>query len=137
MHIKISFEELSGYIIKHYGAKVTFGMVSQKELRASYLQNVIVSIIEVPVDITIEDVRDSVVCIRYNGGFGVDMIIGGALTFMQARVPELKEVIITGEGHRLFVELSKLPQTKALVENVRLENIRILPDGVEIVAVLK
>lgn len=137
MDITITFTELSKYISEHYGKILTFEKVSENELRILYSQNLFIKTIQVPVNITIDGVRHPAVCITYNGGFGVDMMIAGALTFMKAKLPELTNVIVSREGHRLIIDLSQLSQTKALVDNVRLNEILVRDDRLEIKAALR
>lgn len=132
MNITITFAELSKYISEHYGKALTFGRVSEKEVCVSYSQKMFFKTIQVPVNINIDEVKEDAVCITYNSGFGIDMMIAGALSFMKAKLPELANVIVSRESHHLKIELSQLPQTKALVENVRLNEIIILEDIIEI-----
>ena len=51
------------------------------------------------VSLKVEDVKADSVAITYNGGFGIDMIIAGTLSFLKAKVPELANAIISEEGH--------------------------------------
>lgn len=137
MKISISFAELSDYIKNHYNKKVSFSKVSDNELCASYSQNLFFKIVQVPVSLKIEDVKADSVAITYNGGFGIDMIIAGTLSFLKAKVPELASVMISEEGHRIRIELSKLPQTAALVKNIALNEIRLGENGFTVDASLK
>lgn len=137
MNITITYAELSKYISEHYGKALTFGRVSEKEMCVSYSQKMFFKTIQVPVNISIDEVKDDAICVTYNGGFGIDMMIAGALSFMKAKLPELASVIVSREGHHLDIELSQLPQTRTLVENVRLNKILILEDKLEIKASLR
>lgn len=91
----------------------------------------------VPVNITIDEVKDYAICVTSNGGFGIDMMIAGALSFMKAKLPEMANAIVSKEGHHLCIELTQLPQTKALVENVRLNDIFVLENRFVLKAELK
>lgn len=137
MNITITFAELSKYLSEHYGKTLTFGRVSGKEVCVSYAQKMFFKTIQVPVNITIDEVKDDAIIVTYNGGFGIDMMIAGALSFMKAKLPELANVIVPKEGHKLDIELSQLPQTKTHVENVRLSNILVYDDYFEIKATLR
>lgn len=137
MKISISFTELSNYIKKHYDKQMTFSQVSDKELCASYSQNLFFKTIQVPVSLKIEDVKADSVAITYNGGFGIDMIIAGTLSFLKAKVPELANALASEEGHRIQIELSKLPQTTTLVETIAFNEISVAEDGLIVGASLK
>lgn len=88
MKISISFAELSDYIKGHYDKLLTFSKVSDKEVCVSYSQNLFFKTVQVPVSLKIEDVKADSVIITYNGGFGIDMIIAGTLSFLKAKVPD-------------------------------------------------
>lgn len=137
MKISISFVELSDYIKRHYNKQMTFAQVSDKELCASYSQNLFFKTIQVPVSLKIEDVKADSVAITYNGGFGIDMIIAGTLSFLKAKVPELANAIVSEEGHCIRIELSKLPQTAALVKNIEFNEIYFAENGLIVGASLK
>ena len=137
MKISLSFAELSEYINKHYGKKLGFSKVSDKELCISYEQNIFFRTIQVPINISIDEVRTDSIVITYNGGFGIDMIITGTLSFLKARVPELANALISKEGHHIHINLAKLPQTAKLVETVALQSISVAENSIIIEASLK
>lgn len=137
MKISLSFAELSEYIITHYGKKLGFSKVSDKEIRASYEQNIFFRTIQVPIDLSFDKVMTDSVAVTYNGGFGIDMIIAGTLSFLKAKVPELANALVSEEGHRIRIELAKLPQTSTLVEVISLKSIAVSENGLIIEASLK
>lgn len=92
---------------------------------------------QIPVSISIDEVKPEAIIVTYNGGFGIDMMIAGALSFLKAKLPELTNVIVTKERHQLSIELSQLSQTKAIVENMRLRDIHVHDDHFEIKATLR
>lgn len=137
MNISISFAELSDYIKKHYDKQLTFSKVTDKEVRASYTQNLFFRSVQVPLDLKLEDVKADSIAITYNGGFGIDMIITGTLSFLKAKVPELANALVSEEGHRIRIELSKLEQTSALVEAVAFKEISVSENGLIVEAMLR
>lgn len=137
MIINLSFAELSDYIRHHYGKILTFSKVSDRELYATYEQHILFKTVQVPVYISIEDVASDAITISYNGGFGIDVIIAGTMAFLKAKFPELSDVIISGEDHSIRIELSRMSQTKVLVNALALNNIHILDNAVQVTALLK
>lgn len=137
LNISISFAELSDYIKKHYDKQLTFSKVTDKEVRASYTQNLFFRSVQVPLDLKLEDVKADSIAITYNGGFGIDMIITGTLSFLKAKVPELANALVSEEGHRIRIELSKLEQTSALVEAVAFKEISVSENGLIVEAMLR
>ncbi len=137
MNIIITFAELSHYIDNHYGKSLTFSEVSEREVCVSYSQNLFFKTIQVPINISIDDVKKDSICVTYNGGFGIDMIIAGVLSFIKAKFSEMTNVIVAKEGHQICIELSQLSQTKALVDNVCLCGIIVHDNHFEVKANLK
>lgn len=137
MKTSISFAELSDYIKKHYDKQLTFSKVTDKEVRASYTQNIFFHSVQIPLNIKIEDVRADSVTITYNGGFGIDMIIAGTLSFLKVKVPELANALVSEEGHRIRIELSQLPQTATIVEVLTFKEISVTETGLIVETALK
>ena len=69
----------------------------QKKKCVSYSQNILFKTVHVPVCISIDEVKAESILITYNGGFGIDMMIAGALSFLKAKLPELTSVIVSKE----------------------------------------
>ncbi|MDE6176528.1 MAG: hypothetical protein K2F71_03210 [Paramuribaculum sp.] len=136
MRIFVSFSEISEYVGGCYGKQVVFSKVSEREVRAAYVQNVIITKVEVPVYVQIDRVASDFVTVSYKSGHGVDMIIAGMLTFLKARLPEL-EAVVAEDSRRVRIDLGKLPQTASLLEHVNLRNIVVKDDGFEVTASLK
>lgn len=137
MKILLSFAELSEYIANHYGKKLGVSKVSDNKIRASYEQNIFFRTIQVPIDLSFDSIRADSVAVTYNGGFGIDMIIAGTLSFLKAKVPELANALVSEEGHRIRIELAKLPQTSTLVEAICMKSIAVSENGLIIEASLK
>lgn len=137
MTINISFAELSDYINSHFGKRLNFRQVSMNVLCVSYAQKILFKTLQIPVNIGIEEVRADTVTVTYSGGLGIDMIIAGVMAFIKAKMPELSEMIVSEEGHRIRLELSRISQTRTLVEALTLSSIQILENGICLNAALK
>ena len=61
----------------------------------------------------------------------------GTLSFLKAKVPELANALVSEEGHRIRIELSKLEQTSALVEAVAFKEISVSENGLIVEATLR
>lgn len=77
------------------------------------------------------------VTVKYDGGFGIDMIICGVLSFIKAKLPELRNVIVADNEHLIRIELGNISNTQALFEALILNDIVIVNDGVSVTANLK
>lgn len=138
MTINVYFAELSDYIRRHYDKSLSFSKVSEQEVCVAYEQNIIVRTVQIPLNISIDEVLADKVAITYNGGFGLaNKIIAGALSFMKAKLPEFEKVLVPTNEHSICIELSQLSQTKAIVEKMCLKEIKVSDDRFEIKALLK
>ena len=137
MKISVSFAELSDYIRKHYDKQLTFAKVSDKEVRASYKQNLFFRSVQLSLNLKIEDVRADSVTVRYSGGIGIDMLIAGLLSFLKNKVPEVADALVKEERHRIRIELSRLSQTTVLMETIALREIYVNDNGLTVEASLK
>ncbi len=137
MTLNISFAELSEYINKHYGKKVAFARVGYKALCVSYEQHIVFKNITIPINISIEDVTPTSVTVKYDGGFGIDMIICGVLSFIKAKLPELQDVIVAGNEHLIRIELGNISDTQALFKTLILNDMVVVNDGVSVTVNLK
>lgn len=137
MTLNIPFAELSEYINKHYGKTVAFARVGYKALCISYEQHIVFKTITIPINISIEDVTPTSVTVKYDGGFGIDMIISGVLSIIKAKLPELRDVIVADNEHLIRIELGNMSNTQAIFETLILNDIVIVNDGVSVTANLK
>ena len=59
------------------------------------------------------------------------------MAFLKAKVSELSDLLVTEDGHRIRIELSRMEQTKALVEAIAFKDIHILDNAIQVTALLK
>lgn len=137
MVVNITFKELSEYVAHSYGQQIGFKQVSDKTLCVTMSKKVMFVPINIDLNLTIEGVLPDAVVLAYDGGIGVDMIITGALTVLKARVPQFEQAVICAESHRLKICLSKIEQTKSIVEALAIDDIMVNPDGLSLTAHLK
>lgn len=137
MTVKITFEELSKYISSNFNKTFAFAQKSEKEIRVTFSQKVLFTTANVNIDITFDQALGSAVTLTYNGGFGVDMIICGALTFVKNKLPELAQAIDDEGNHKIRIHLDKIKQTKSLAAAVSLRSISAEADGLVACADLK
>ena len=132
MIITITFLELKDYIKRHYGKVVNFSEVSDKVVCVSYSQKVIFKTVDIPVNVSINNVGSSSICVSYDGGFGIDMIIAGVLAFIKGKFPELNEVLESGENRQLCIDLSRMSNIQTLFEKVEMTGISVREDHFEV-----
>lgn len=132
MIITITFLELKDYIKRHYGKVVNFSEVSDKVVCVSYSQKVIFKTVDIPVNVSIDNVGVSSIWVSYDGGFGIDMIIAGVLAFIKGKFPELNDVLESGENRQLCIDLSSMSNIQTLFEKVEMTGISVREDHFEV-----
>lgn len=132
MIITITFLELKDYIKKHYGKLVNLSKVSDKVVCVSYSQKVIFKTVDIPVNVSIDNVGSSSLWVSYDGGFGIDMIIAGVLTFIKGKFPELNDVLESGENRQPCIDLSSISNIQTLFEKVEMTGISVHEDHFEV-----
>lgn len=137
MTIYLSFDELSEYIKSHHDTTLRFARNGEKELKIEYEKKVLIKTVSIPVNLTIDKVLAASVTIAYNGNTAIDLLIGGVMKFLTKAMPALAGAISTKDGHRIIIDLKRLPQTQAMVETMELRDIDILEDAIRITASLK
>lgn len=137
MTVDIAFEELAEYVRKHYGKKLGFARVAANEVCVTYEQRVFIATIQVPVNVTVDEVLPDSVAVTYSGKMGIDKIISGMLVFLMAKVPQLEALVKVEEGHHLRINLNGLEETRKVVDKVSLNDIEILENAVRVTAGLK
>lgn len=137
MTVKITFEELSQYIAANFQKTFAFTQRSEKEIRVTFSQKVLFTTAKVNLDLAFDEARDADVAVTYNGGIGVDMIIAGALAYLENKVPEFSQAIANEGNHRVRIHLDKMKKTKQLVDAVALQSIAVEADGLVVNARLK
>lgn len=137
MFLSISFAELHKYISEHFHKDLSFAHVAEKEFTVTFTQRVFIKDVHISVNIHIDEVKPAEVVITYKGGFAIDMIISGALSFLKEKIAELAQGIQPEENHRIRINLSKIEKTKAIVEKLSLKDLKVESDFLRLEANLK
>lgn len=132
MELFMPFEELNSYIKDRFGQPVTLSCINKKTLRVTYTQRILIKDVNINIEITIDEVKDASVELTYDGALGLDMLIGGALTFFKNVMPELSQGIHPGSNHKILINLAEIEKAKVAVENIALRYISVEPSGLKI-----
>ena len=131
MIVSITFLELKDYIKRHFGKIVNLAKVSDHEVCISYTQKIIFKTVDVPVNVSIDNVGPSSIWVTYGGGFGIDMIVAGVLAFIKGKFPELNDVLRSGDNRQLCINLSSMSNIQTLFERVEMTGISVHEDHFE------
>ena len=84
----------------------------------------------VGVNVSVEKIEGNDVHLKYDGGMGTDMIIGGLLTFLSSS-PALKLMGKT-QGNGIVVHLDEVGEVRKVLEMVELTDIMFQEKGVTV-----
>ncbi len=132
MEVFAPYQELNEYVVAKFNQPISLSYVSEHEVKVSYTKHVLFKDRSIGIDITIEQVTADSILVSYSVGLGIDTLVGGVLSFLTDKFPELSAGIHPEEGHRIRVNLSEIEKAKALVENIALRYIKADERGLRI-----
>lgn len=133
----ISYKEISEYIAKQYGREVSLSKVADNEVNASVSQKVFIKTVRIGLNLKVEEVGPESVVLSYNGGFGIDLMVSGLMTFLKSKLPELSRIVTSEEDHRIRVNLANIDKARPVLERVTPQAIAFSEDSVAVTAALK
>ena len=133
MNVKLSFEEIANYVANHYVVRPELKCVDDKSLEVSYSPNRFIP--PMSVCVRVEGFRKDVVCLSYECGRGMSLLIAGAVKHLESKLPQ--GVDINTDEKRVNIFLERVEEIKRVLEYVQLEGLRVCDDGLEILVGLK
>ncbi len=137
MEIKATYPELNVYVAKRFKQPIWISYVGEKEIKVTYTKRILIKDLKINVNLRFDEVKEDSVTVTYDGAFGLDMIISGALSFFKSQFPELSAGILPEDHHRIRINLNEIEKAKPLVQNVTLHDITATEEGLRILFSLK
>ena len=134
MKAKVSYEEVTTYVKEHYKVNPELKRIDDKTIEASYKPAKFLPAISI--QIKVEDVKDDVLCIAYESSTAASLIIEKAIEKVGDRIP-CGGIEVSTKDKRITLYLSQIEKTKKVMEHIRLENVYVNEDSLEIVISLK
>ena len=135
MIITISFSELQEYVASHYGQKVSFHCVNENTLFVSTVIPFISR--EIGLNITVLDIKGQDILLSYSKGIGINLLVKGALSFINNMFPEYGDIVEEGQLNNLTVHLKRIKELEQPLELVDLEVLSFCDDGINMQVSLK
>ena len=133
MRAKISYEEIITYVKEHYKVSPELKRVDDKTIEAACKPAKFLPTISI--QIKVKDVKDDVLCIAYESGTAVSLIMEKAIDKVGGKIPNGIE--ISTQDRRITLYLSQIEKTKKVMEHIRFENVYVNEDSLEVVIGLK
>ena len=135
MKATIEYSEIQSLVKSKTGRELVLSAVDERTVKVETKVKVKVPLLgeiskTVGVEVSVEKIEDSDIQLKYDGGLGTDMIIGGLLMFL-ASTPAMKMVEKT-PGNGIVVHLGEIDEAKKVLDMMELTDIVFNDDCVSI-----
>ena len=135
MKIVLDYQEIQSLIKSKTGREIVLSAIDERTIKAEAKVSVKVPFLgeiekSIGVNVSVEKIEGNDVHLKYDGGMGTDMIIGGLLTFLSSS-PAMKVVEKT-QGNGIVVHLDEVEEARKVLDIVEFTNIVFLENGVTV-----
>lgn len=127
MNIKVHYEEVADYMEKHYKIRPQLKCIDDKTLEVSCRLGRFIP--PMTLQIHIEAMRKDVVCMSYECGAGMAMLIAGAVEHLDNKLPRGIEIKTDDKRANLFPD--HVNEIRKVMEYAQLDGIHFHEDGLE------
>lgn len=133
MQVKFEFSEIRSLIKANTGREICLSAIDERTVKAEAKVSVKVPFIGkiekgVGVNVSVENIEGNDIWLKYDGGLGTDMIIGGLLTFLSS-TPAMKMVEKT-HGNGIVVHLYEVEEAREVLNYVEPKSILFCDNGI-------
>ena len=135
MNIILDYQEILSLVKSKTGREIGLSAIDERTVKAEAKVNVKVPFLgkiekSVGVNVSVEKIEGNDVHLKYEGGMGTDMIIGGLLTFLSSS-PAMKMVEKT-QGNGIVVHLDEVEEARKVLDLVELTGIMFQEKGITV-----
>ena len=135
MQVTIEYSEIHALVKSKTGRDICLYAINERTIKAEAKASVKVPFLgkiekSVGVNVSVEKIEGNDVHLKYDGGMGTDMIVGGLLSFLSSS-PAMKVVEKT-PGNGIVVHLNEVEEARKVLDIVKLSNIVFQENGVAV-----
>ena len=135
MQATIEYSEIQSLVKSKTGREIGLSAIDERTVKAEAKVSVKVPFLgeiekSIGVRVSVEKIEGNDVHLKYEGGMGTDMIIGGLLTFLSSS-PAMKMVGKT-QGNGIVVHLDEVEEARKVLDLVELTGIMFQEKGVTV-----
>ena len=135
MQATIEYSEIQSLVKSKTGREIGLSAIDERTVKAEAKVNVKVPFLgkiekSVGVNVSVEKIEGNDVHLKYEGGMGTDIIIGGLLSFLSS-TPAMKVVEKT-PGNGIVVHLDEVEEARKVLDLVELTGIMFQEKGVTV-----
>ena len=140
MQVKFEYSEIQSLIKAKTGREIVLSAIDEQTVKAEAKVSVKVPFLgeiekSIGVNVSVEKIEGNDIWLKYDGGLGTDMIIGGLLTFLSS-TPAMKLMGKT-QGNGMVVHLDEVEEARKVLDLVELTGIAFNDNAVDIEGKLK
>ena len=140
MKATIEYSEIQSFVKSKTRREIGLSVIDERTVKAEAKVNVKVPFLgeiekSIGVNVSVEKIEGNDVHLKYDGGMGTDMVIGGLLSFLSS-TPAMKVVEKT-QGNGIVVHLDEVEEARKVLDLVELTGIAFNDNAVDIEGKLK
>ena len=135
MKATIEYSEIQSLVKSKTGREIALSAINERTVKAEAKVSVKVPFLgeiekSIGVNVSVEKIEGNDVHLKYDGGMGTDMVIGGLLSFLSS-TPAMKVVEKT-QGNGIVVHLDEIEEARKVLDVVELTDIVFMNDAVTV-----
>ena len=133
MKATIEYSEIQSFVKVKTGREIGLSAIDDRTVKAEAKVSVKVPFLgeiekSIGVNVSVEKIEGNDIWLKYDGGLGTDMIIGGLLTFLSS-TPAMKMVEKT-QGNGIVVHLYEVEKAREVLNYVELKRFQFCDNGI-------
>lgn len=126
MKVQIDFSEIQFLVKSKTGRELVLSAMNERTVKAETKVSIKVPLLgeiekTIGLNVSVERIEDNDVHLKYDGGMGTDMIIGGLLTFLSSS--SARNMVEKAQGNGIVVHLNEIEEARKVLDMVELTDI--------------
>ena len=135
MQATMEYSEIQSLVKSKTGREIALSAIDERTVKAEAKVNVKVPFLgkiekSVGVNVSVEKIEGNDIWLKYDGGMGTDMIIGGLLSFLSSTTA--MKMVKKTQGNGIVVHLYEVEEARKALDVVELTNIVFQEKGVTV-----
>ena len=135
MQVKFEYSEIQSLIKSKTGREIVLSAIDERTIKAEAKVSVKVPFLgeiekSIGVNVSVEKIEGNDIWLKYDGGMGTDMIIGGLLSFLSSTAA--MKMVEKTQGNGIVVHLYEVEEARTALDVVELTNIVFQEKGVTV-----
>ena len=135
MKASISFPELQNILQEKIEQNIGFAFVDNKTVKVTYPLNLGIIKKDISADLTILEMVGSDLLVKLDAGMGTDTLMSTILSLLHNKIPE--GLIEKRPDRQLMLHLGSIEQVKTVFDAIKVDDIHVLTEGLEVEGGLK